>query len=135
MKVDETLFVYLTRLLKLVNQMKGYEEELPRAHLVQKLLISLTKEFDPICYVIEQTKDIETIEVQEVIAALREFAQHLDMHAESTTQRAFSSMNVNPKETQLNTKKNWKLKGKKWDPKPQNSINQGGKNDQERKYD
>ncbi|CAL2232478.1 unnamed protein product [Prunus armeniaca] len=100
MKDDETLFVYLTRLLELVNQMKGYEEELPRAHLVQKLLISLTKEFDPICYVIEQTKDIETIE-------------HLDRHAESTTQRAFSSMNVNPKGTQLNPKKNWKSKGNK----------------------
>ncbi|XP_016652015.1 PREDICTED: uncharacterized protein LOC107881795 [Prunus mume] len=132
MRDDETLSVYLTCLLELVNQMKGYGEELPRAHLVQKLLISLTKEFDPVCYVIEQTKDIETIEVQEVIAALKEFAQRLDRHAESTTQSAFSSMNVNPKGTQSNPKKNWKSKGKKWDPKPQNSVNQGRKNDQER---
>ncbi|KAI5348918.1 hypothetical protein L3X38_001805 [Prunus dulcis] len=37
-----------------------------------------------------ETKDIETIEVQEVIAALRGFAQQLDRHAESTTERAFS---------------------------------------------
>ncbi|CAL8137031.1 unnamed protein product [Prunus armeniaca] len=135
MRDDETLPVYLTSLLELVNQMKGYEEELPRARLVHKLLISLTKEFDLVCYVIKQTKDIETIEVQEVIAALRGFAQLLDRHAESTTERAFSSMNVNPKGTQSNPNKNWKSKGKRWDPKPPNSVNQGGKNDQERKFD
>ncbi|CAL2248195.1 unnamed protein product [Prunus armeniaca] len=105
MRDDETLPVYLTSLLELVNQMKGYEEELPRARLVHKLLISLTKEFDLVCYVIKQTKDIETIEVQEVIAALRGFAQLLDRHAESTTERAFSSMNVNPKElSQIQTR-------------------------------
>ena len=97
MKDDETLSVYLTRLLELVNQMKGYEEDLSKGRLVQKLLISLTKEFDPVCYVIEQTKDIETIEVQEVLAALREFAQRLDRHAESTTEKAFSSMSINQK--------------------------------------
>ncbi|XP_048439344.1 uncharacterized protein LOC108865628 [Pyrus x bretschneideri] len=85
MKNDETLSVYLTRLLEL------------------KLLISLTKEFDPVCYVIEQTKDIESIEVQEVIAALRGFAQRLDRHAESTIKRAFSSMSVNPRGTQSNS--------------------------------
>ncbi|CAL2248476.1 unnamed protein product [Prunus armeniaca] len=119
MKDDETLSVYLTRFLELVNQMKGYGEDLSRGRLVQKLLISLTKEFDLVCYVIEQTKDIETIEAQEVIAALRGFAQRLDRHAESTTERAFSSMSVNQKGTQSSSssgdakpKKNWKLKGK-----------------------
>ncbi|CAL8137563.1 unnamed protein product [Prunus armeniaca] len=119
MKDDETLSVYLIRFLELVNQMKGYGEDLSRGRLVQKLLISLTKEFDLVCYVIEQTKDIETIEAQEVIAALRGFAQRLDRHAESTTERAFSSMSVNQKGTQSSSssgdakpKKNWKSKGK-----------------------
>ncbi|KAI5313815.1 hypothetical protein L3X38_042991 [Prunus dulcis] len=97
MRDDETLSGYLTRLLELVNQMKGYGEDLSKGRLVQKLLISLTKEFDPVCYVIEQTKDIEMIEVQEVIAALRGFAQRLDRHAENTTKKAFSSMSINQK--------------------------------------
>ncbi|XP_050154691.1 uncharacterized protein LOC126628870 [Malus sylvestris] len=142
MRDDETLSGYLTRLLELVNQMKGYGEDLPRERLVQKLLISLTKEFDPVCYVIEQTKDIETIEVQEVIAALRGFAQRLDRHAESTIERAFSTLNLNSKGTQPNLsfgnskpKKDWKSKGKKWDPKPQNLANRGGKYDQGGKSD
>ncbi|XP_048426881.1 uncharacterized protein LOC125471059 [Pyrus x bretschneideri] len=142
MKDDGTLYVYLTRLLELVNQMKSYGEDLSRKCLVQKLLISLTKDFDLVCYVIEQTKDIETIEVQEEIATLRGFSQHLDRHAKNTTKRAFSSMSVNLKGTQSNPsfgnskpKKNWKSKDKKWDSKPQNSVNQGGKYDQGGKLD
>ncbi|KAI5348631.1 hypothetical protein L3X38_001518 [Prunus dulcis] len=134
MRDDEILSGYITRLLELVNQMKGYGEDLTKGRIVQKLLISLTKEFDPVCYVIEQTRDIETIEVQEVIAALRGFAQRLDRHAESTTEKAFSSMSINSKGSQSSSssgsnksKKNWKSKDKKWDSKPQNSANQGGK--------
>ncbi|KAI5345334.1 hypothetical protein L3X38_013211 [Prunus dulcis] len=134
MRDDEILSGYITRLLELVNQMKGYGENLTKGRIVQKLLISLTKEFDPVCYVIEQTRDIETIEVQEVIAALRGFAQRLDRHAESTTEKAFSSMSINSKGSQSSSssgsnksKKNWKSKDKKWDSKPQNSANQGGK--------
>ncbi|XP_020417837.1 uncharacterized protein LOC109948602 [Prunus persica] len=142
MRDDETLSGYLTRLLELVNQMKGYGEDLSKGRLVQKLLISLTKEFDPVCYVIEQTKDIEMIEVQEVIAALRGFAQRLDRHAENTTEKAFSSMSINQKGSQSNSgsginksKKSWKSKGKKWDSKPQNSGNQGGKHEPGEKSD
>ncbi|XP_020411153.1 uncharacterized protein LOC109946781 [Prunus persica] len=142
MRDDETLSGYLTRLLELVNQMKGYGEDLSKGRLVQKLLISLTKEFDPVCYVIEQMKDIETIEVQEVLAALRGFAQRLDRHAESTTKKAFSSMSINRKRSQSNSsfgysksKKNWKSTGKKWDSKSQNNANQGGKHEQGEKSD
>ncbi|KAI5323718.1 hypothetical protein L3X38_032790 [Prunus dulcis] len=119
MKDDETLSVYLTRLLELVNQMKGYEEDLSKGRLVQKLLISLIKKFDPNCYVTEQMKDIETIEVQKVLAALRGFAQRLDRHAKSTIEKAFSSMSINQKGSQSNSsfgnnksKKNWKSMGK-----------------------
>ncbi|KAI5336241.1 hypothetical protein L3X38_015508 [Prunus dulcis] len=134
MRDDEILSGYITRLLELVNQMKGYGEDLTKGRIVQKLLISLTKEFDPVCYVIEQTRDIETIEVQEVITALRGFAQRLDRHTESTTEKAFSSMSINSKGSQSSSspgtnksKKNWKSKDKKWDSKPQNNANQGGK--------
>ncbi|CAL9001482.1 unnamed protein product, partial [Prunus brigantina] len=133
MRDDETLSGYVTRLLEL-----GYGEDLSKGRLVQKLLISLTKEFDPVCYVIEQTKDIETIEV---IAALKGFAQRL-AHAERTTEKAFSSMSINKKGSQSNSgfgnnksKKSWKSKGKKWDSKPQNNVNQGGKHEQGGKSD
>ncbi|CAN6570977.1 unnamed protein product [Malus baccata var. baccata] len=66
MKDSESLSVYLSRLFDIINQMKSYGEELSRERIVQKLLISLPKTYDAICSVIEHSRDLETIEVQEV---------------------------------------------------------------------
>ncbi|KAM1126192.1 hypothetical protein ACFX2B_040902 [Malus domestica] len=68
---DETLFGYLTRLNELINQMKTFGEILSNERLVQKVLISLSKPYDPICLVIENTKCLETVKLQEVVAILK----------------------------------------------------------------
>ena len=94
MKDSETLYVYLSRMFDIINQMKSYGEELSRERIVQKLLISLPKTYDAICSVIEHSRDLETLEVQEVVASLKGFEQRLDLHAESSTERAFASLNV-----------------------------------------
>ncbi|CAL2264943.1 unnamed protein product [Prunus armeniaca] len=52
---DESLSGYVTKLLELVNQMKAYGEELTKQRIVQKLLISLSSEYDSIAEVIEET--------------------------------------------------------------------------------
>ncbi|CAL9026049.1 unnamed protein product [Prunus brigantina] len=71
MRDDETLSGYLTRLNDLINQMKTFGEILTNEKLVQKVLISLSKPYDPICLVIENTKSLETVELQEVVAILK----------------------------------------------------------------
>ncbi|XP_048441137.1 uncharacterized protein LOC125477755 [Pyrus x bretschneideri] len=63
MRDDETLSGYLTRLNDLINQMKTFGEILSNEKLVQKVLISLSKPYDPICLVIENTKCLETVEL------------------------------------------------------------------------
>ncbi|XP_068307493.1 uncharacterized protein [Pyrus communis] len=67
------------------------------------------------------SKDLDVIEVQKVIASLKSFELRLDRHSGNKTERAFSSLNVNPKPIKFsknqNTKyqKNWKAESKKWD--------------------
>ncbi|XP_021800331.1 uncharacterized protein LOC110744651 [Prunus avium] len=126
---DESLSGYVNKLLELVNQMKAYGEELTEQRIVQKLLISLSKEYDSIAEVIEETKDTESIGVQEVIGSLKSHEQRLLRHNERVTEKAFYSLNVGSKD-QSNTgqaggsksKKNWKSqKGKKWDTKSENN--------------
>ncbi|KAM2613667.1 hypothetical protein TB2_028381 [Malus domestica] len=68
---DETLSRYLTRLNDLINKMRMFGEILSNKRLVQKVLISLSKPYDPICLVIESTKCLETVELQEVVAILK----------------------------------------------------------------
>ncbi|XP_070675769.1 uncharacterized protein [Malus domestica] len=96
MKDDESLSVYLTKLFDLINQMRSYGEEM----------------------------DIDVIEVQEVVASLKSFAQRLERHNENKTERAFASLSVSPKPANFSGnqsnqyQKNWKPKFKKWDKKP-----------------
>ncbi|KAI5351900.1 hypothetical protein L3X38_004791 [Prunus dulcis] len=97
MRDDETLSEYLTRLNELINQMKTFGEVLPNERLVQKVLISLSKPYDPICLVIEDTKCIDKVELQEVLAILKSQEQRFDMHTVDATDKAFGSFSVSPK--------------------------------------
>ncbi|XP_008238606.1 PREDICTED: uncharacterized protein LOC103337221 [Prunus mume] len=85
------------RLFDIMNQMKSYGEDLSREKVVQKLLISLPRSYDPICSMIEHSKDLETLEVQKVVAFLKSFELRLDRHAKDSTERAFASLNVGGK--------------------------------------
>ncbi|CAL8162110.1 unnamed protein product [Prunus armeniaca] len=94
---------------------KFYGEDISDQRIVQKLLISLSREYDSIAEVIEETKDTETIRVQEVIGYLKSHEQRLQRHTEKLTVKAFSSLSVNPREHSnaaqdgsSKSKKNWK---------------------------
>ncbi|KAM1401715.1 hypothetical protein ACFX2F_028829 [Malus domestica] len=124
MRDDESLSVYLTKLFDLINQMRSYGDELSRERVVQKLLISLPSAYDSICSIIEHSKDLDVIEVQEVVASLKSFELRLDRHSKHKIEKAFASLNVNPKPAKFTGNqsakhhKNWKAKGKKWDNRP-----------------
>ncbi|CAL9003906.1 unnamed protein product [Prunus brigantina] len=139
MKDNESFSVYVAKLFDLINQMKSYGEELPRERVVQKLLISLPRSYDSICSVIEHSKDLDTLEIQEVVASLKNFELRLDRHTENSTEKAFTSLNIESKSSKNGSssggnksQKNWKGNGKNWNnksnsnPKP-NASNDGTK--------
>ncbi|CAL2225182.1 unnamed protein product [Prunus armeniaca] len=124
MRDDESLSAYLTKLFDLINQIRSYGEDLAKARIVQKLLISLPSAYDSIYYVIEHSKDLDEIEVQEVEASLKSFELRLDRDSRDKIEKAFASLSVNPKSEKYSgsqsgskDQKNWKTKGKKWDNK------------------
>lgn len=137
MQDDESLSGYISTLLELVNQMKSYGETISDQRIVQKLLISLTRDYDSIAEVIEETKDTETIGVQEVIGSLKSHEQRLQRHTEKMLEKAFSSLSVSPREQSNSgkggsskSKKSWKSqKGKKWDAKPETNFRKENQNE------
>ncbi|XP_050111879.1 uncharacterized protein LOC126590470 [Malus sylvestris] len=132
------------RLFDVVNKMKTYGEELPNERIVQKLLISLTKPYDSIVSVIEETKDTETLSVQDVMASLRAFDQRLERHADFAPEKAFQSLNVGSgnQASASNQKPQWKGKNKKWEgkgfhnfrPNQGSNINVGSRTKQQCKH-
>nr|XP_028948073.1 uncharacterized protein LOC114820910 [Malus domestica] len=124
---DESLSMYVSKLFELVNQMRSYGEELFNQRTVQKLLISIPRSYDSIAELIEETKDTDTIGVQDVMGSLKSHEQRLQRHADYGSEKAFSSLSINPKEGSSSSyggsskfKNNWKNKGKKMDVKPAN---------------
>ncbi|XP_048332783.1 uncharacterized protein LOC107422404 [Ziziphus jujuba] len=112
------------------EQMKTFGEVLSNERMVQKVLISLTKAYEPICLMIENTKDLETVEFQEVIAILKSQEQRLDLQVTEVTEKAFSTLSVNNPATiskpqnrgaihfnATKFQKTWTPKEKKWEPK------------------
>ncbi|KAL0290735.1 UNVERIFIED_CONTAM: hypothetical protein Sangu_2560600 [Sesamum angustifolium] len=73
MKDSETIDEYYTKVRELVNQLKAYGEDLPEKRVVEKLLISVTEKYDPIVTTIEETKDITTLTVTELVGSLEAY--------------------------------------------------------------
>ncbi|CAN6688423.1 unnamed protein product [Malus baccata var. baccata] len=134
MRKNELLKNYFTRLF----------DELPNERIVQKLLISLTKPYALIVSVIEETKNTETLSVQDVMASLRAFDQRLERHADFTPEKAFQSLNVGSgnQASASNQKPQWKGKNKKWEgkgfhnfrPNQCSNINAGSRTKQQCKH-
>ncbi|XP_070668865.1 uncharacterized protein [Malus domestica] len=122
MSEGESLAAYLARLFDLINQMMSYGEHLSNQRIVQKLLISLPKTNDNIASVIKNTKDIEVIDAQDMVTILKGYELRLTRHRESSTERAFTSLNISPKNGKFGNQnvnaggtkfqKNFKFKGK-----------------------
>ncbi|KAM1739404.1 hypothetical protein ACFX11_015128 [Malus domestica] len=68
---NEAFSAYLVRLFDLISQMRSYGEDISNQRIVQKLLISLPRSYDSIASVIENTKDLDTVDVQDVVAILK----------------------------------------------------------------
>ncbi|CAL2258163.1 unnamed protein product [Prunus armeniaca] len=125
MRDNESLSDYLTRLTELINQMKTFGEVLSNERQVQKVLISLSKKYDPIFPVIENRKALETVELQEVIVILKSQEQRHEMHNVDTHEKAFASFTVSSKGQNKNgsqsgsskSQGSWNSKGKPWESK------------------
>ncbi|KAK4395553.1 hypothetical protein Sango_1709600 [Sesamum angolense] len=70
MKDSEMIDEYYTKVCELMNQLKAYGEDIPEKRVVEKLLISVTEKYDPIVTTIEETKDITTLTVIELVGSL-----------------------------------------------------------------
>lgn len=75
---------------------------------------------------IENTKCLESVELQEVVAILKSQEQRFDTHSTDATEKAFASSSISPKRQNrgnapsntFKPQKNWNQKVKKWDLKP-----------------
>ncbi|KAK4385204.1 hypothetical protein Sango_2644400 [Sesamum angolense] len=66
-------------------------EDIPEKRVVEKLLISVTEKYDPIVTTIEETKDITTLTVTELVGSLEAYEKRRSRREENSLENAFQS--------------------------------------------
>ncbi|KAI5333988.1 hypothetical protein L3X38_024121 [Prunus dulcis] len=94
----ESLDGYLSKFFGTVNNLKSLGEDVSETRIVQKLLMSLGRKYKSIVSIIEETRDLDVLRVEEVIASVKVYDKREDLHDErdklTGTEKAFSSLKV-----------------------------------------
>lgn len=70
MKEDESVSEFFTRVVSLTNQMKAHGESINNLQKIEKVLRSLTTNFDYIVVSIEESKNLSEMKLEELQASL-----------------------------------------------------------------
>ena len=109
MSDKEDLDDYLSKFFDMINNLKSLGEEVAETRIVQKLLMSLNRRYNSIVSIIEETRDIETLRAEEVVASVKVFDRREGLSDERDKQKgfekAFSSLKLGSKS------KLWKQQG------------------------
>lgn len=82
---------YSTRVVEVVNQMKILGGEISNQQIVEKILISLPEKYDAVVAAIEESKDLATLSVEQLMGSLKSHEQRRLRRNEQSMESAFQS--------------------------------------------
>ena len=132
MTEGESLDHYLAKFFEVINNLKSLGEDVPETRVVQKLLMSLSRKYKSIVSIIEETKDLDTLRCEEVIASVKVYDKRENMHDERervmNPERAFSTLRIRGNSHSQNNKSTQMRSWPKWQNQHRKSANwnQGG---------
>ncbi|XP_021750179.1 uncharacterized protein LOC110715866 [Chenopodium quinoa] len=85
MKKDESIKDYSTRVIEIVNQLKAMGEDINDRRVVQKMLLTLSKKFNLVAQIIEESKDITTLSLADFLGSLQIHEQRMNIRDDETT--------------------------------------------------
>ncbi|XP_022158582.1 uncharacterized protein LOC111025036 [Momordica charantia] len=90
-KISGAKHDYTSRLLAVVNEMKWYGETINDEQVFEKILRSLDENFNFIIVAIEESKDLSTVSVDQLMGTLQAHEQKLFKKTKQTTKQLFQS--------------------------------------------
>ena len=89
MKDGESVKDYSSKVMEVVNQMKIYGDTILDQRIVQKVLVSLMKDFHTIVSIIEESRDLSSLSVTELFGSLLAQEAKFSKRAGGSTEGAF----------------------------------------------
>lgn len=78
MKESKLIQDYFIRVFVVVNQMKRLDETMQDVCVIEKILCFLNKRFDHVVVAIEESKNLETMTVDELNGSLRAYKERMN---------------------------------------------------------
>ncbi|KAJ0785458.1 putative RNA-directed DNA polymerase [Helianthus annuus] len=93
MKEGESVEDYFNRIILVVNKLRMNEETISEQRIVEKILRSLTRNFESVVITVEETKDLESISTEELMGILQSHELRLKRYEDVPTEHAFQLQN------------------------------------------
>jgi len=91
MMESENVFDYITRVQTMVNQLNQNGETLTDTQVVENILRTLTENFENIVCVVEESKDLATLTINELVVSHKAHEQRKKKKEEETLEQALQT--------------------------------------------
>ena len=91
MKESQTIKDYVEQLLSIANKVRLYGKEFSDEKIVQKILVTLPEKYEATIFSLENSKDLSSISLAEIVNALQALEQTRMMRQEGSVEGAFQA--------------------------------------------
>ncbi|XP_035838960.1 uncharacterized protein LOC110901064 [Helianthus annuus] len=119
MKEGESIEDYFNRTVLIVNQLRMNEDNISEQKIVEKILRSLTRNYESVVITIEETKDLHDVSTEELMGILQSHELRLKRYDDVPIEHAFQVQNsiqdrYKPTRNDGSMKQRNKGKGRNW---------------------